>query len=166
MTLETWPTKRPAGALNTDGPDRSRPSTNRKTSTKEICLTNTTEPAAEHPPIFLDDPVSDPDAPSSPGPSPSRRKARPSTKGDRYETSHLEKCITRRVRRDGSGKPAYDVQVWVNGRALSRSFAALQDARRWRDEMVGARATGRAKIPVDRRITVAQFVTTGLVRLA
>ncbi len=124
-------------------------------------MTNTTEPAAEHPPIFLDSTVSNPDVASAPSSPPARRKARRSTKGDRYKTSRVEKGITRRVRRDGSGKPAYDVQVWVNGRALSKSFAALRDARRWRDEMLGARATGRAKIPVDRRITVAQFVTTG-----
>jgi len=123
-------------------------------------LTNTTEPAAEHPPIFLDYAVSNPDTPRGPSPSPPRRKGRRSTKGDRYRTDRVEKGISRRVRRDGRGKPVYDVQVWVNGRALSKSFTSLRDARRWRDEMLGARATGRAKIPADRRITVAQFVTT------
>jgi integrase len=70
----------------------------------------------------------------------------------------VERGIRRRVPKTGSGKPKYEVQVWVNGRTLSKTFTVLRDARRWRDEMLGDRATGRAKIPKDRRITVAQFI--------
>jgi integrase len=72
----------------------------------------------------------------------------------------VEKGIRRRTRRDGSGKPAYEASVWVNGRALSKTFSVLRDARRWRDEMLGNRATGNVRIPKDRSITVAEFVTT------
>ena len=122
-------------------------------------MTNTNEPPAERPRIFFDEmkPTAANDSNTSP---PGRSGGRRSTKGERYETSRVEKGITRRVRRDGTGKPAYEVQVWVNGRALSRTLRTLSDARRWRDEMLGSRATGDAKIPSDRRITVARFVAT------
>lgn len=120
-------------------------------------MTDTNERSGEHPPIFLDQAEGSGSGDALRNAT-RRRKSRPSTKGDRYDTSRVEKGIARRVRRDGTGKPVYDVQVWVNGRALSRSFSVLRDARRWRDEMLGDRATGKVKIPRDRRITVAQFV--------
>jgi len=82
------------------------------------------------------------------------------TKVERYFVSREEKGINRRVRRDGTGKQAYEVKVWVGGKALSKTFPLVKDARRWRDEMLGRRAAGSIKIAVDRRIKVAQFVAT------
>jgi len=120
-------------------------------------MTNT-KPAAEHLPIFLDQTEPKDRAVNEPSERRRSRKPRRSTKGERYDTTRVERGIRRRVRKDGSGKPKYEVQVWVNGRALSSTFTVLRDARRWRDEMLGDRATGRVKIPKDRRITVAQFV--------
>lgn len=127
-------------------------------------MANTNERSGEHPPIFLNDLVSTSDGSSVPNSPPSRRRARRGTagrsgKGERYELTAVEKGIRRRVRRDGTGKPAYEVSVWVSGRALSRTFSVLRDARRWRDEMLGNRATGNVRIPKDRSITVAEFVT-------
>ncbi len=121
-------------------------------------MTKTTEPTFERTPIFLDQIEPKGRAVNEPSERRPSRKQRRSTKGDRYNTTSVERGIRRRVRKDGSGKPKYEVQVWVNGRALSSTFTVLREARRWRDEMLGDRAAGRAKIPKDRRITVAQFV--------
>jgi hypothetical protein len=123
-------------------------------------MTKTTEPTTENPPIFLDQIEPNGTAINDPSARRPSRKSRRSTKGDRYDTTRVERGIRRRVRKDGDGKPKYEVQVWVNGRTLSNTFTVLRDARRWRDEMLGDRATGRVKIPKDRRITVAQFVET------
>ncbi len=109
-------------------------------------------------PIFLDQPESGVGDLEGRSPRGQKRKNRASSKHDRYEVSRIEKSISRRVRRDGSGKVAYEVQVWVNGRAMTKTFSALRDARRWRDEMLGDRASGRARIPADRRVTVRRFV--------
>ena len=123
-------------------------------------MTKTNQPIQEHPPTFLE--LQDRNAATDEGrPRQQRpRKARRSTKHERYESTRVEKGIIRRVRRDGTGKPAYEASVWVNGRALSKTFTVLREARRWRDENLGRRATGDAKIPQDRRITTGQFVRT------
>lgn len=62
------------------------------------------------------------------------------------------------MRRGGTGKPSYDVQVRANGKALSKTFSRLRDARKFRNEMLGNRDAGRLKVSADRRTTVAQFV--------
>ena len=78
----------------------------------------------------------------------------------RYRRERIEKGITRRTRTDGSGTATYDVQVWVNRSARSKTFASLAAARRWRDEMLGERAQGRPLVAPDRKTTVADFVRT------
>jgi integrase len=125
---------------------------------KETCMTNPNDRAAQDLPIFLDETEASGDNDEGQSPPGRRRDSRPSTKHDRYEVKRIEKGISRRVRRNGTGTAAYEAQVWVNGRALTKTFSLLRDARRWRDEMLGDRATGRAKIPADRRVTVSQFV--------
>jgi integrase len=117
----------------------------------------TNRPATEHPPTFLE--LTE-HKPNKPEPVKPQRPTRRATKHLRYESTRVEKGIVRRVRKDGTGKPAYEVSVWVNGRALSKTFTVLRDARRWREENLGKRATGDAKIPQDRRITTGQFVRT------
>jgi integrase len=118
---------------------------------------DTKDQAPQHRPTFLE--LTDSDSGDSAEAPPSQPAGRLS-KGERYEITRVEKGIKRRVRRDGTGKPAYEASVWVNSRALSKTFTILRDARRWRDEMLGQRATGSARIPTDRRITVAKFVAT------
>lgn len=117
---------------------------------------DTNDQAPQHHPTFLE--LTDSDSSSSVEAPPSQPTGRLS-KGERYDITRVERGINRRVRRDGTGKPAYEVKVWINSKALSKTFAGLQDARRWRDEMVGKRASGSVKIPSDRRIKVAEFVT-------
>ncbi|MCL1595375.1 MAG: site-specific integrase [Actinomycetia bacterium] len=120
-------------------------------------MAKTNRPTTEHPPTFLEQQEQKTAKVDTIKP---RRPARESTKHKRYESTRVETGIVRRVRRDGTGKPAYEASVWVNGRALSKTFTVLRDARRWREENLGRRATGDAKIPQDRRITTGQFVKT------
>jgi integrase len=120
-------------------------------------MTDTNGETPKNHPTFLE--LTDSDSSDSVE-APSSQPAGRLSKSERYEISRVEKSIKRRVRRDGTGKPAYDVSVWVNSRALSKTFTTLRDARRWRDEMLGQRATGSARIPADRRITVTEFVTS------
>jgi integrase len=120
-------------------------------------MTNTNDQTPQHRPTFLE--LTDLDDAGSIE-APLIRSGGRLSKGERYQISRVEKGIKRRVRRDGTGKPAYEVSVWVNGRSVSKTFRILRDARRWRDEMLGRRATGGARVPADRRITVARFVAT------
>lgn len=121
-------------------------------------MTDNNDRTTERPRSFLDLHGLEESAPDEPNSSTTVRTPRRSTKGERYEITRIEKCISRRIRRDRTGKPSYDVQVFVDGRAMSKTFSRLRDARRFRDEALGDRATGRMKIPADRRITVDQFV--------
>jgi integrase len=149
--------KTPASARTLTG-EQIKPSTNQQVSTKEICMADSSDWVPQHHRTFLE--LSEPTSDGSRRDDAVRRNSASgrSNKGERYELSRVEKGIRRRVRRDGTGKLAYEVSVWVSGRALSRTFSVLRDARRWRDEMLGDRSTGKARIPKDRRITVAQFV--------
>jgi integrase len=117
-------------------------------------MTNTTDPTPQHHKTFLQ--LTDP---RRTDPVDAESTKRPLTKSERYIVSRVEKGINRRVRRDGTGKQAYEVKVWFGGKALSKTFTGIKDARKWRDEMLGKRATGSIKIAVDRRIKVAQFAT-------
>jgi integrase len=121
-------------------------------------MTDNNDRTTEQPRTFIDLHGLDEGDRNKTGRSKSARAPRSSTKGERYEITRIEKSISKRLRKDGTGKPAFDVQVWVNGRALSKTFSRLRDARQFRDEMLGNRAVGLMKIPADRRITVAQFV--------
>jgi len=86
-------------------------------------------------------------------------KSQEATASSRYMRIKVEKGITRRQRTDGTGDVSFDVQVWVNRSARSKTLPTLSDARRWRDEMLGERAKGQIVMPADRRITVGQFVS-------
>lgn len=80
------------------------------------------------------------------------------TKRTKYERIKIEKGITRRSREDGSGRPVFDAQVWVSHRATSKTFGRLQDARSWRDQMLGKRASGE-RLPMNTgRIRLEEFV--------
>ncbi len=116
-------------------------------------MTDTTDPTPQPTKTFFE--LTQPET-QDPGESSSTN--RPLTKSERYIVSRVEKGINHRVRRDGTGKQAYEVKVWVGSKALSKTFTGIQDARKWRNEMLGKRATGSIKIAVDRRIKVAQFV--------
>jgi integrase len=124
-------------------------------------MTDSSDQTSQHQRTFVELTGSEPDGERSDGTNVPRRRSTSgrSNKGERYELERVEKGIRRRVRRDGTGRQAYEVSVWVSGRALSKTFSALTPARRWRDEMLGDRSTGKARIPKDRRVTVAQFVT-------
>ncbi len=76
----------------------------------------------------------------------------------RYVLVRLEKGIEKRTRRDGKGKPSYDVQVWSNGKAVNKTFPNITDARNWRDRQAGARAGGERIVRGHPRLKLADFI--------
>ena len=75
-----------------------------------------------------------------------------------YVYKRLERGIRRRTRRDGKGKPSYEVQVWADGKAASKTFLGLQDARNWRDRQAGARAGGERIVRGHPRLKLKDFI--------
>ena len=76
----------------------------------------------------------------------------------RYVLVRLEKGIEKRTRRDGKGKPSYDVQIWSSGRAVNKTFSNITAARDWRDRQVGARAGGERIVRGHPRLKLDQFI--------
>lgn len=107
-------------------------------------MTNPTEqPPTNRVPVFLELPEeTDVETPSPP----------------RYVYERLERGIRKRTRSDGKGKPAYEVQVWADGKATSRTFSSIQDARNWRDRQAGARAGGERIVRGHPRLKLRDFI--------
>lgn len=76
----------------------------------------------------------------------------------RYRYERLERGIRKRTRTDGEGKPAYEVQVWLDGRAANRTFDMISDARDWRDRQLGARAGGQQITTAQPRLKLKDFI--------
>jgi len=76
----------------------------------------------------------------------------------RYIYERVEKGIRKRTRRDGNAKPAFEVQVWADGKATCKTFPSVQDARNWRDRQTGARASGERTVRVHPKLKLKEFI--------
>ncbi len=82
-----------------------------------------------------------------------RRKRR-----SEYVYERIERSIRTRRRGDGRGDTVFEVQVWADGRASSRTFQTVTEARAFRDRQLGSRAMGEKVTSADPRVRLDTFV--------
>ena len=57
----------------------------------------------------------------------------------RFMYARVERGIRKRVRTDGAGGTTYEVEIFVDGNVVRRTFTSIPDARGWRDRRMGPR---------------------------